>query len=121
MSKLNNQRQIATKSSIAALIASLMASGKASAQTIEEIDGAVAANTIAGVAEVRMMDDGSIELVLDNGEIVVISADQVEMIGGVPHISPEALTDFAAAARASAPLDAVSNLEDSEGLLIVLL
>ena len=121
MTKKQAPRRIATKASIAAMVGAIMASGKASAQTIEDADGFMNAVMIAGVAEVRVLEDGSVELILENGEVMIVSADMVELRDGVPHIAFEALADFTSAARAIAPLGDASALEGESGALIAVL
>mgnify|MGYP001792535410 FL=1 len=121
MTKIKTNRRIASKASIAAMIGAVMATGEASAQTIDKSEGFVSAVMIAGVSEVRVLEDGSIELILQNGEIMVVSADMVEMRDGVPFVALDALEDFSAAARAVAPIDGASELGGDSGVLIAVL
>ena len=58
-------------------------SGKASAQQSDDL---VAASAVDGVAQVKQLPDGSVELVLDNGQVIMLDASQVTMRDGQVYI-----------------------------------
>ncbi len=114
MKPTNQKARMATKASIAAMLGGIMLSGQASAKSIEGDDEFVDATLIAGVDSVKMLENGTLELTLKNGEIVIISADQLEMRDGQIFVSIDALSDFTAAAESL-------GLEGNNLLLLVLL
>ncbi len=114
MKPTNQKARMATKASIAAMLGGIMLSGQASAKSIEGDDEFVDATLIAGVDSVKMLENGTLELTLKNGEIVIISADQLEMRDGQIFVSIDALSDFTAAAESL-------GLEGSNLLLLAVL
>jgi Ca2+-binding RTX toxin-like protein len=73
----NNRSKLA--GAALAALGSLGLSGKASAQ---QADNLVAADAIDGVAQVRQLPDGSVEIVMDDGQVLKLDASQVTVENG---------------------------------------
>ena len=63
------------------VIAAALIASKANAQSSSSTDQ-VNLSSLEGVAEVRRLDDGSVELIMDNGDVIALRADQVTIQGG---------------------------------------
>ena len=89
----NNSRakQMLSRSALA-LLAALGVASQAQAQSN---DGYVKAADINGVRDVRQLSDGSVELVLDNGEVVRIDAKDVVVRNGEVMVDAQAVADLA--------------------------
>ena len=68
-------------------------SGKASAQQAENL---VAADAIDGVAQVRELPDGTVEIVLDNGDVLTLDASQVTIRDGQVYLDADFAQGIAA-------------------------
>ena len=92
--------------SAAAILAILGISIDSNAQGTEEV---VNINSVKGVAQVKQLSDGSLELVLENGEIVKISAEDVSVNGADILVKADALTALAEAGALTETASLVSN------------
>ena len=78
--------------SVAAIASALGFSSQASAAQ----GGFTQANQIEGVDRVKALSDGSVELILSNGDVVKVDADQVEIRDGQIFVADQALEALAA-------------------------
>ena len=92
MSEVSKTPKSAKIASVAAIASLLGFSNQASAAN----GGYTEANTVEGVDQVKTLSDGSVELILENGDVVKVSADQVEVRDGKVFVADAALEDLAA-------------------------
>ena len=76
MKRNSQNKRSAVSAAIAAMIAAGL-SGRASAEAAASEDGYVNLGSLDNVVEVRQLEDGNIELVLESGQVVQISVDDV--------------------------------------------
>ena len=94
---MKNKPQKKTLNSVvsaAAILGILGISVDSNAQASEQL---VNANSIKGVANVKQLSDGSLELVMENGDVIKIAAEDVVRDGGNILIQADALTALAEA------------------------
>jgi len=89
MTKKSPNKKTKIAGAIAAALGAVALGGEASAQDANNL---VAANAIDGVAQVRQLPDGSVELVMENGQVLKLDASQVTIQDGQVFVD----ADFAA-------------------------
>jgi hypothetical protein len=87
-------------------VAALSTSGDAHAQTNGVPDGFEAVSDLQNIAAVNVQADGSVELVMSNGQTVLIAASDAVVENGILYISSSALE----AGLLAQPLQAVEEL-----------
>jgi VCBS repeat-containing protein len=97
MKHIRNQKRSLVSAAAVSLAGALGLAGRAqAAEAVQSADGYVAADSIDGVASARMLPDGSVELVFEDGRTVTIPAGEAMTENGVILIAEYAAASAAA-------------------------